>query len=260
MRRIEQKGLTFYRSELLFDAGANNFFLTRKGGVSSGPYAELNMSFRVGDDAAAVLKNYRKVKEAAGLKSLATVHQVHDARILDLDHDPVDEKRLRGLEFDGMVTTREKVGIGVLVADCFPLVLMEAKRKIIAIAHCGRKGIVGGIIENALKAMVEKQGELKNIIAALGPGVCAKCYAVGDEIISEFKDRFPQGAGAIWRRESAAYHLDLKSAIFSVLKESGLGSEQIDDLGLCTCCSEEFFSHRRSKGKTGRQLAAAVIE
>jgi len=260
MRRIQQKGLIFYQSEPLLNAGAHNFFFARQGGFSSGPYAELNMSFRVGDDKKLVLSNYRKVREVIGLKSLVTVHQVHGAKVLDLDREPLAEDRLRGLEFDGMVTTKKDIGIGVLVADCFPLVLLDPKRKILAIAHCGRKGIVAGIIENALKAITAKGGELKDLIAALGPGVCPKCYPVGDEIISEFKDRFPQGAGAIWRGEEDAYHLDLKAAIFSVLKESGIGLDQIDDLGLCACCSEEFFSHRRSKGRAGRQLAAAMLE
>jgi len=97
------------------------------------------------------------------------------------------------------------------------------------------------------------------VIAAVGPGVCPECYEVDDKLIAEFAKRFSQGEGKIWERKAKGYQLDLKAAIFSVLNDLGVGDRQIDDPGLCTCCDEEFFSHRRSKGKSGRQLALAMI-
>ena len=259
MSKAQKQGLSFYRSERLSKAGLENFFLTRFRGFSKGPFAELNLSFRVGDDPELIKKNYLKVKDALGIKFLATVRQVHGSRVLDLDDEQLDEERLRDTEADGIVATRKDVAIGVLVADCFPLILYERKKKIPAIAHCGWRGIVNSVVENAAQAIIEKGGEQKNIIAALGPGVCAKCYQVDDKVIAEFAKRFPQGEGEIWRRQGDGFQLDLKAAVFFILNGLGVEQEQIDDIGLCTCCNEEFFSHRRGKGKAGRQLALAML-
>ena len=148
----------------------------------------------------------------------------------------------------------------MLVADCFPLVLAEPLQKILAIAHCGRRPILLGVIESTISEIIAHGGAAENIIAAIGPGVGAECYTVDEKIIEEFKSRFPKGAGKIWRKKSGKYHLDLKAAIFSILEESGVKRGNIDDLCQCTCCNEEFFSHRRSSGKTGRQIAVAMLK
>jgi len=259
MKKVSKQGLVFYQSELLSRAGVKNYFLTRLGGSSQGPFAELNLSLRVGDDLETVEKNYQKLKETLGIKLLATVLQVHGNRVLDIDRERLDEQRLRGMEADGIILTKKNIAAGVLVADCFPLVLFETEKKILAVAHCGWRGIVGSMIENAIKAIVEKGGESKNVIAAIGPGVCPKCYEVDDKVIAEFAKRFPQGQGKIWMPKNQGYQLDLKAAIFSILNNLGVPDRQIDDPGLCTCCNDEFFSHRRSKGKSGRQLAMGMI-
>lgn len=259
MSKTQKQGLPFYRSENLAKAGADNYFLTRLSGESTGPFAELNLSFRVGDDPGLVKKNYQKVKQALGLHILATVQQVHGSRVLDLDLEQLDEDHLRGIEADAIVTSKKGAAVGVLVADCFPLILFEKKKKILAVAHCGWRGIVGSVIENALQAIAEKGGESKEVLAAVGPGVCANCYQVDDVVIAEFKKRFPQGEGKIWVRQNNGYQLDLKAAIFSVLNGQDVGQGRTEDLGLCTCCNDEFFSHRRDQGRTGRQLALAML-
>jgi len=259
MKKVSKQGLVFYQSEFLKRAGVKNYFLTRRGGFSQGPFAELNLSLRVGDDPETVGKNYQKVKETLGIKFLATVHQVHGDRVLDIDRERMDEESMRGAEADGIILTKKDIAAGVLVADCFPLILFEKEKKILVIAHCGWRGIVGGMIENAVKALMEKGGNIKNVIAALGPGVCPRCYGVDDKVIAEFAKRFPQGQGKIWMRKDQGYQLDLKAAIFSALNDQGVEDSQIEDSGLCTCCDDDFFSHRRGKGKSGRQLAMAMI-
>jgi polyphenol oxidase len=260
MKKVSKQGLVFYQSEILLRAGVENYFLTRLGGFSQGPFSELNLSFRVGDDPATVKKNYQKVKDTLGIKFLATVHQVHGNRVLDIDLEPFDEDGLRAIEADGIITAQKDIAAGVLVADCFPLLLFEAEKKILAVAHCGWRGIVGKMIENALQAIAEKGGESRSVLAALGPGVCAKCYEVDEKVIAEFAGRFPRGEGKIWKQGTKGYQLDLKAAVFSILNRLGVEQDRTDDLGLCTCCNPEFFSHRRDQGRSGRQLAMAMIK
>jgi polyphenol oxidase len=259
MIRLESQGLVYYQSEMLNRAGVKNFFLTRAGGFGKGEFAELNLSLRVGDDPELVRKNHEKLKQALGIKFLATVHQVHGSRVLDLDQEPLDAERLRLVEADAIALTRSDVAAGVLVADCYPLMLFEQEKKILVVAHCGWRGIVGGMVENAAAAILAKGGASANIIAAIGPGVCAKCYHVDEKTVSEFERRFPRGEGKIWIKTEAGYDLNLKAAMVSALNGLGIGRGQTDDLGLCTCCNAEFFSHRRDRGKTGRQIAMVVL-
>jgi len=256
----EKQGISFYQSEKLLLAGVQNYFLTRKGGFSRGELAKLNLSFRVGDDPLLVRKNYALVKEAFGVKTLVTVNQVHGAAVLDLDRQNMDEERLREIEADAIITRRKGVALAVLVADCLPLMLAEPKQGILALAHCGRRPILKGVIENSVRAIVERGGKVKRLIAALGPGVGPECYQVDYAVITEYRGRFPGGEGLVWRKAGAKYQLDLREAALAALRESGLEDNQIDDLKLCTCCMEEFFSHRRQRGMAGRQMALAMLK
>lgn len=260
MSRVENSGLAYYQSGLLLKSGIDNFFLTRAGGESRGPFAELNLSYRVGDDPRLVDKNYARLKKVLGLNSLAVVHQVHGARILDLDEDKADGQRLQDIEADGIITRQEQLALGVLVADCFPLILAEPKAQVLAVAHCGWRGTLAGVVENALQAINAKGGRVENMVGALGPGICPECYQVDDAVINQFQKRFPQGENTIWKKRGDNYQLDLKAAILTVLKCAGLKSAQLEVLKLCTCCRDEFFSHRRSRGRTGRQIALAMLK
>jgi len=260
MRRVEKSGLVFYQSENLLQSGVDNFFLTRSGGFSQGPFAQLNLSYRVGDDPMLVAKNYGKLKRVLRLKFLATVHQVHGAKILELDAEKLEEQSLRNIEADGMVTRQKQVALGVLVADCFPLILAEPQAQVLAVLHCGWRGIAAGVIQNLLQAITAKGGKLENMVGALGPGICAECYEVDDAVINEFRKQFPQGRPRIWKKRGAQYQLDLKAGIFAVLKDAGIKLSRVQELKLCTCCCEEFFSHRRSQGHAGRQIALAMLK
>ncbi len=260
MRKTESNGLVYYQSEILLNLGFENFFFTRKGGVSLGELAELNLSFRAGDDPERVQSNLDKTRRVMKAGHLVMVHQVHGAKALLLEQGPIEPESLRNQERDAIVTRMPGIGIGVLCADCFPLLLAEPEQKIIGIAHCGRRGIISGVIENTLDEIVRLGGKVGRIIAAIGPGICGECYQVDQPVILEYREKFPQGEGRIWRRGPGFYLLDLKQAMVSVLADAGVAEDRIEDLGLCTLEGEDFFSHRRSLGQAGRQLSAIVIK
>ena len=261
MIKIEKDRMAYYRSQLFLKYGFDTFFLTRNGGSSKGELAELNLSFRVDDDPAIVKKNLGKVKRLTGAKTLLTVKQVHGAKVIGLAGGKIDSRALRDTEADAMITDQPGLAIGVLCADCFPVLLAETEKRIIGVCHCGRRGIIEGVIENTVKAMVKKGGRREKMIAAVGPGICGNCYRVDDEVVEEYRGKFGGGGGdKPWRRVPGGFLLDLKKAIFSILAGQGIFGGRTDDLGLCTFENQGFFSHRGSRGRAGRQLSAIMIK
>src|SRR5947209_1172566 len=214
----------------------NVVFTDRRGGVSVGPYSSLNLALHTADDEAAVLQNRRRVAERVGVP-LALSHQVHGAEIRDwrspagfLDPPAVAEA-------DGHTTTRRKLGLVVLVADCVPVALASPTR--VAMLHCGWRGLATGIVERALERFDEPPA------AAIGPGIGPCCYEVGAEVF----DAFQMAPGRT---------IDLKAIARRKLEAGGV--QQIDDVGLCTSCRPDlFFSHRRDGGVTGRQAGIAWL-
>jgi hypothetical protein len=139
--------------------------------------------------------------------------------------------------------------------------LAETEKRILGVCHCGRRGIIEGVIENTVKAMVKKGGRRGKMIAAVGPGICGNCYMVDEKVVDEFRGKFGGGGGdKPWRRVPRGFLLELKKAIFSTLAGQGILGGRTDDLGRCTFENEEFFSHRRSRGRAGRQLSAIMIK
>ncbi len=221
------------------DEGARVLFTTRRGGVSSGPFASLDLgrtdpSIAV-EDPAAVAENRRRLQQAAaGTTALRFGHQPHGAQIAT-DDDP-------RLDADGQVTRTPGVGAAILVADCLPVAVAGPTG--VAVLHAGWRGLAAGILERGVAEL--GAGPLH---AAIGPGIGVCCFEVGDEVRAAFADH----PGA--RRED---HLDLKLIARRKLQDAGVAT--IDDCGLCTHCEPAlFFSHRRDGARTGRQGAVAWL-
>jgi YfiH family protein len=208
--------------------GAGALFTTRRGGVSEGPFASLNLSPWTDDDPGRVAENRERVRAHAGGRTLAQGHQVHGARVvLDGDGEVQDA--------DGQASTRAGVAAIVLVADCLPVAL--AGPHAVAMLHAGWRGLAAGVLEAGVRAV--GAGPLT---AAIGPGIGPCCYQVGPEVHAAFGT-----SGAT---------LDLKAIARQRLRAAGVG--EVHDCGLCTACEpERFFSHRRDRGLTGRQAGVA---
>jgi polyphenol oxidase len=205
--------------------GGTALFTTRRGGVSEGPYASLNLGLWTDDDAGRVRDNRERLRMAVGAERLAQGRQVHGTRVV-VDAEGIEEA-------DGQVTTAPGVAAMVLVADCLPVALAGPER--VAMLHAGWRGLAGGVLE----AGVEATGA---VWAAIGPGIGPCCYEVGDDLRAVFGTSEPT--------------LDLKAIARARLEAAGV--RDIHDCGLCTSCdAERFFSHRRDRGVTGRQAGLA---
>ncbi|MDX6700791.1 MAG: purine-nucleoside/S-methyl-5-thioadenosine phosphorylase / adenosine deaminase [Baekduia sp.] len=220
--------------------GARVRFTTRAGGVSTGPYASLNLGRWTEDDAGAVAENRRR---AAGGRSLAYARQVHGTRVLRAEAATEDA----GVqEADGIVTAVPGVAALVLTADCLPVAL--AGGGAVAMVHAGWRGLADGVLEEGVRALRELTGGDGPIHAAIGPGAGGCCYEVGDEVAA----RFPS-----WARGSGRT-IDLKAVAAERLRAAGVA--EVLDVRRCTMCEPHvFFSHRAGGGLTGRQGGLAWL-
>jgi YfiH family protein len=219
--------------------GATALFTTRRGGVSEGPYASLNLGRRTGDDGERVEANRERLGEIAGHDwgRFARAIQVHGTRVRRVEDTPRGDDPSE--EADGHVTALRGVPALVFVADCLPVALAGGGRGQVHVAmvHAGWRGLAGGILAEAVAGL----GGADGVRAAIGPGIGPCCYEVGDEV----RERFPAEA-------ADGRMLDLKLAARRALEAAGV--REVHDAGLCTSCDpERFFSHRRDNGVTGRQ-------
>lgn len=243
--------LDIFRADML--AGVPHGFLGRGGGVSEGVVAGLNVGLGARDDGEAVAENRRRAVEAilSGAR-LAMVYQVHSPHAVEVEEPWPDAERPHA---DALVTARRGLLLGIVTADCAPVLLADRKAGVIGAAHAGWKGAHGGVIESTVAAM-ERLGARRGAIrAAIGPCIAQASYEVDDG----FRARFPDSAARFFvpGRESH-FHFDLEGYVASRLSEAGVGG--MDRLGLDTYGDEaRFFSYRRAthRGEVayGRQFS-----
>jgi len=266
-------------------------FSTRLGG-SSRAYcrddeeAELNLGFTTEDDREAVLSNRHRLAEAvtgnAGTP-LVTMRQFHSnliqrARLADAD-------RSLPQRADGLMTDTPGLLLAVQVADCIPVLVADRKRRAVAAFHAGWRGTVKRIVEAGVGRMrMEFGSRPADLVAAIGPGIGPCCYAVGDEVMSEFTSQFLYAADLfreVYDEEPVRLkypmlfltqrapghspigpqiHLDLAEANRRQLLDAGVKAASIRIAGGCTSCHPElFYSHRRSRGHAGRMMGVIGI-
>jgi polyphenol oxidase len=214
--------------------GATVLFTTRRGGVSEGAFASLNLGRRTGDDGARVEANRERLGEIVGHDwgRFARAIQVHGTTVRRVTEVPARDEPW--VEADGHATALRGVPAMVFVADCLPIALVAPGA--VAMVHAGWRGLAGGIVAKGIAALA---GD--GVRAVIGPGIGACCYEVGDEVRARFDPEVAQGR-----------HLDLKLAARRALEAAAVSD--IQDVGLCTACHPDlFFSHRRDNGVTGRQ-------
>ena len=240
--------------------GAEVLFSTRKGGFSEGPFESLNLGLLTGDDRAAVIRNRRRLAQLAGVEpeNVAMGWQVHGAEIKEWDGPDPDKAFLDPegghLKVDGHLTRRQDVAALVLAADCLPVAI--AGSGAVAMLHCGWRGLAGGLIAKAAERLLSARhltigggADAARYAAAVGPGIGACCYEVGEEVLEVFASYDGAADGRM---------LDLRAVAEQQLREAGI--ERIEHVDYCTSCHEDlFFSHRRDKGVTGRQGGIAWL-
>lgn len=238
-------------------------FTTRNGGVSRPPYNSLNLGLNTDDPPYNVEGNRSTLARAFDLAQhqMLTVRQVHGSDILVLDEPNPDLTHFLNVECDAIITDQPGFLIGILVADCFPVLLFDPNRKVIAAVHIGWRGAAAGLLGKSIRAMQNCFGcRPEQLLAAVGPGIGAHSYEVDRPV----REAFRQGSGH-WEEiakevELGKWHLDLRQSCLLQLAEEGLQDKNIDVAEECTCCHRElFFSYRRDHGKTGRQMGFLML-
>ena len=213
--------------------GVRHGFTTRRGGVSVGPLASLNLARRPGERDEALLENWRRVVGDPG--ALALVHQVHGKRVIEVEagRGPLEVVG----EADALVSRTPGVVVAVRVADCVPVLL--AGPGVVAAVHAGWRGTVAGIVGETVAAMSASGVSPSELVAAIGPAIGVCCYEVGPEVAGRVAERSPEAVDTSRPRE----HVDLRRANAVQLRAAGVG--QVGIVGSCTRCDPDSFSHRR---------------
>lgn len=241
--------------------GVRHAFFTRQGGVSTGVYESLNVGVGSQDDPEAVQENRARAAAELGvdLPHLLTCYQIHSNVAVAAD-SPFAERP----EADAVVTAAPGLACGVLSADCAPILLADGEARVVACAHAGWKGALGGVVKATVQAMEAKGARRARIIAAVGPCIAQASYEVGEA----FMDRFSLEAPGSERffapgRAPNKRQFDLPGFVLHRLAEAGV--ERAEWTGQDTCADEMlFFSNRRSfltgEADYGRLLSAIVLE
>lgn len=247
------------RSPLLARHGIAHGFSTRAGGVSAPPFDALNLARTVGDDAAAVAENHRRLAMDIGcdVARLFEATQVHGAAVRVVEERD-EVASVREVRADALVATRAGDAIGVRTADCLPLLIADPESGAAAAIHAGWRGVVAGVVPAGIEALRARSGApASRLVAAIGPCIRAASFEVGDEIAQQIAAVAP-GADVVIPRAPRP-HVDLARAVIAQLASLGLERASIDDVGGDTFADPaRFFSYRRDAARSGRHLAVIV--
>jgi NADH dehydrogenase [ubiquinone] 1 alpha subcomplex assembly factor 7 len=259
---IDFKGLTLLKADnLLGDGSIEHGFFGRAGGTSKGIYASLNCGPGSNDDRAIVIKNREAARgELAPNGKLVTVHQIHSPTVVTVD-EPWELGE--GPQADAMVTSQREIVLGILTADCAPVLFADAEAGVIGAAHAGWKGALGGVTDNTIAAMEALGAKRSRIAAAIGPCISQANYEVGPEFRDTFVNAAPENAQFFIASDRAShFRFDLEGYVVHRLKACGISN--IEPLSACTYAREsEFFSFRRATHRSepdyGREISAIVL-
>ena len=224
---------------------------TRQGGMSRGPYRSLNVSLDVGDLSRDVEENQRRVRRTLELEGLISATQVHGVKEAVITGGHVASPG-EIPEVDILITAQPGVGLVIKQADCQAVMFYDPEHRVVAHAHCGWRGQIGGILGETVALLTLNFGSRAEALqAAIGPGLGPCCAE-----FRNYQQEFPQ---KFWKYQVRPNYFDLWQLSLDQLKEAGLKSENIEVAKLCTRCrEEEFFSYRRDR-VTGRQAAVIAL-
>lgn len=251
--------VTLERLKRASEGRVKHAFCTRLGGVSQGPFKSLNFDTKVGDSKENVQQNMKILAYAMGIDpdKIFLANQVHGDQVLLLDEDPPEAvTKYQHLDYDAIITNRKGVAIGVLTADCLPIMLYDPKKEVIGIIHAGWRGtclnVVGNVISKLKKAF---EVDPQDLVVGLGPSIGQCCYEVDVKVVRAIKNSTSRWKEFLKPLRANKYTMDLVGLNIHQLLQAGVPEANIVKINACTACNSKlFFSHRASKGKTGRQL------
>jgi YfiH family protein len=237
--------------------GVTHGFFTRQGGVSTGLYASNNVAFSAADDAAHVTENRARAAQRLGLSGLVTLNQKHTPEVIE-----VEEPWTRDAApvADALVTKRRGLALGILTADCAPVLFADAEAGVIGAAHAGWRGAFDGVIGNTVEAMEELGAHAERIVAVIGPCIAQASYEVGAEFVERFVEMDPELERFFGPSLKTGHaYFNLPAFVAHLATVAGVGAVSIEGSDTCTL-EDRFFSYRRSTLRKqpdyGRQLSA----
>jgi polyphenol oxidase len=235
-------------------------FLGRTGGVSTGIFDSLNVGLGSSDDKDAIRENRRRAVAAIGGDlTLVTVHQIHSATVVEADAWPDDARP----HADAMVTNRPGLALGILTADCAPVLFADAQAGVIGAAHAGWKGALGGVLANTVAAMAKLGARRDRIAAAIGPCIARRSYEVDEAFLRRFVVADEEYEAFFIPGRRASYHqFDLEGFVARRLADAGVAT--VEALGQDTYAqSTRYFSYRRTthagEPDYGRQISLIAL-
>lgn len=242
---------------------ADHLFTTRMGGVSTGIFSSLNLSYTRGDEEGAVDENFRRVAAIFDETPdrIVCSHQTHTTNVRLVTEEDAGKGVTREREFtdmDGLITDTPGLLLATFYADCVPLFFVDVRHRAIGLSHSGWRGTVERMGEKTLLAMKNAFGTRpEDVYAAIGPSICADCYEIGFDVAEPFLKEFPEQKGIVLPgKKEGKYQLDLWKANETVLLDAGILKEHLEITDICTCHNPDYlFSHRASHGKRGNLAA-----
>lgn len=236
--------------------GIHHGFFGRAGGVSDGDFASLNASRFVGDDLANVTENVHRAVMALrnGPLPIALAKQVHgvEVALVEDDYDLANRP-----EADALVTRRVGIALGILTADCVPVLLADRDAGVIGAVHAGWKGATGEVLARTVETMRSLGARPERVSAAIGPAISAANYEIGEDMAAQIADQFPDAVPFILTKGVKKPHFDVPGLVENQARALGIGA--IETLPICTYAHpDRYFSHRFATHAgiaAGRQIA-----
>ncbi|MBL0320357.1 MAG: peptidoglycan editing factor PgeF [Alphaproteobacteria bacterium] len=248
-------------------------FFSRLGGVSKGIYAELNCGLMSGDDPSAIITNRARVMQALGVfpeelsmtepeieSHLHSVSQIHSSKVSIVDNEWPQEKPP---EADALVTDVPGEALGILTADCAPVLFADLQCQIIGAAHAGWRGALSGVLENTVDAMIRCGAKREHIRAIIGPCIHQASYEMGPEVLDQFLD-ISSDYHVFFKHSSKKNHFMFDLPAFVRYRLDDCGTTSIFNINIDTYANEEYFSYRRNTHRQekgyGRLISAIALK
>ena len=236
-------------------------FSTRMGGVSSGIYSTMNLTFNLEDSNENVSENFRRIGNALNIKTdhMTYSKQTHTTNVMRVDEHHMGMGVVKKRDYDnidGLVTNVPGQCLVTSYADCVPLFFVDPVQRCIGASHSGWRGTVGNICSNTIELMKQEYGSNpKDIITFIGPSICAECYEISRDVADECKKVFTADELIniiLLGKSEDKFQLNLQMANYYNMINAGICPENINISNICTCCNNDIlFSHRATQGKRG---------
>lgn len=249
MSFTQHNGLRYFQFETLKTRHA---IFTRRGGVSPEPWGSLNVGGTVGDNLERVRKNRNLSLQALGRspESVFEVWQVHSADAVCASAPRPESESLR--QADIILTDKHDVTLFMRFADCVPILFHDPRKGVIGVAHAGWMGTLRDVVSSTVNTMkTQYNSNPADIIAALGPSIGPDHYEIGADVILQVMQKFGDDSEQVLKSNNGKIHFDLWKTNEILLERAGVG--KIETAEICTAChTDDWFSHRAEKGRTGR--------